>query len=180
MAVIVLDRDGVINYDSKDYIKSPEEFILIPGSLEAIASLFRAGHQIFIATNQSGLARGFFDLPTLSEIHKKLEQPLEKLGAKLSGIFCCPHGPWEDCNCRKPRPGMYQAISGLCSVPATEMYCVGDSLRDIQAARAVGATAVLVLTGNGKKVSEKEIKGIMIFDDLLAFSKHFLESKKLA
>jgi len=177
MAVIVLDRDGVINYDSKNYIRSPEEFILIPGSLEAIASLFRAGHQIFIATNQSGLARGLFDLSILSKIHKKLEQQLDRLDAKLSGIFFCPHGPWEDCNCRKPRPGMYQAISEFCSISTTEMYCVGDSLRDIQAAGAVGATTILVLTGNGKKVLEEGIEGIMIFDDLLAFSKHFLESK---
>ncbi len=180
MSVIILDRDGVINYESRDYIKNPSEWIPIPGSLEAIATLTQANHRVVIATNQSGLARGLFEVVDLEAIHRKMERLVSELGGHIETIVYCPHGPWDDCHCRKPRPGLLLAIAQSLGVSLAGVPCVGDSLRDIQAAQAVGANPVLVLTGNGpatfKKLKEtKQLKNISVFADLHTFTVSFLQ-----
>jgi D-glycero-D-manno-heptose 1,7-bisphosphate phosphatase len=149
MQLVILDRDGVINEDSPAYVKSPEEWIPIPGSLEAIARLHRAGWHVVVATNQSGIARRLFDPDTLVRIHEKMRRCVAEAGGHIEAIFFCPHGPHDDCNCRKPRPGLLLDIArrlriGLQGVPA-----IGDSLNDVDAARAAGAYPILVKTGKG-------------------------------
>lgn len=177
MALIILDRDGVINYDSAQYVKSPAEWQPIPGSLEAMARLYQAGHRLIIATNQAGLAHGLFDIGTLIQIHAKLEQQLATLGGRVDAIFFCPHGPWENCNCRKPRPGMYLEIAQRLAMRLEGVACVGDSVRDLQAARAAGGKPVLVLTGNGPETlgAAEEIKDVAIYSDLSHFAASFFD-----
>lgn len=149
----ILDRDGVINEDSKAYIKAPEEWLPIPGSLEAIAQLNHHGYRVAIATNQSGIARGLFSIDSLNAIHHKLHVELSRIGGYVDGIFFCPHGPNDQCECRKPAPGLYEAIarrfdrSDLRGVPI-----IGDSLRDMEASFRVGGRSILVKTGNGRRV----------------------------
>lgn len=149
--MIILDRDGVINFDSSEYIKSPDEWHAIPGSLEAIASLNRAGFQVIIATNQSGVARGYYNLATLDEIHEKLMAELAAVGGYVEEIFFCPHHPDERCNCRKPKPGLFQQIQKKYEVDLQDVYFVGDSFTDVLVAKAVGCKFMMVLTGNGAR-----------------------------
>lgn len=167
---IILDRDGVINYDSDDYIKNPEEFVFIPGSLEAMVRLHRAGYRIAVATNQSGVARGYFDLATLQAIHDKLLNALAGQGAELAGIFYCPHGPQDECECRKPKPGLLQQIATVFELDLSGVPAVGDSLRDLQAARVVGARPILVRSGKGERTLAKGegLEGVAVYDDLAA------------
>lgn len=167
--LIILDRDGVINFESPDYIKSPEEWIPISGSIEAIAKLSQAGHTIVIATNQSGLARGLYDLAMLDRIHQKMIDLVEKCGGKISKIYFCPHHPDDNCDCRKPKPGMLLQIMKDFSVAADQIIFIGDSVRDYEAARAVGCAFMLVMTGNGRDAIKK-IDGIpvSVFPDLLS------------
>jgi D-glycero-D-manno-heptose 1,7-bisphosphate phosphatase len=148
---IILDRDGVINEDSDAYIKSPDEWLPIPGSLDAIARLKRAGFRVVVATNQSGVARGYFDLSMLQQIHRKMLDLLQQAGGHLDGIFFCPHGPDDHCDCRKPRTGLFQQIAEQFRIDLTGIPAIGDSLRDLQAAEEVGAQPILVLTGKGEK-----------------------------
>jgi D-glycero-D-manno-heptose 1,7-bisphosphate phosphatase len=155
MKTVILDRDGVINQDSDAYIKSADEWIAIPGSLEAIARLSQSGYQVVVATNQSGLARGLFDQATLDAIHQKMESAIKAHGGKLDGIYYCPHGPDDGCGCRKPEPGLLVQIGQDLSIDLTQTTVVGDSLRDLQAAAAVGAKPVLVLTGKGVKTMDQ-------------------------
>lgn len=168
--LVILDRDGVINRDSDEFIKSVEEFIFLPGSLEAIAQLNRAGYRVAIATNQSGIARGYYDAETLSAMHQKLAAALAPLGGHIEVIAYCPHGPDDHCDCRKPKPGLLEQIalhldSSLIGVPV-----VGDSLRDLQAARRVGATPILVRTGKGERTLAKGegLDGVPVYADLAA------------
>ena len=149
--LIVLDRDGVINYDSDQFIKSPEEWRAVPGSLEAIARLNHAGYRVVVATNQSGIGRGLFDMAMLNSIHEKMHKALGHAGARLDAIFFCPHTADAKCECRKPKPGMLAEIGKRFNSELTGVPCVGDSLRDLQAAEAVGAQPMLVLTGKGEK-----------------------------
>src|SRR3954468_2996285 len=151
MKLIILDRDGVINHDSADYIKSADEWIPIDGSIDAIARLYRAGFTVVVATNQSGLARSKFDLDDLEAMHEKLTQLVEEQGAELGAIFYCPHHPDDKCKCRKPMPGMIDAIEAEFNISAEGFYFVGDSLRDLQAAVTKGCKPILVKTGNGEK-----------------------------
>lgn len=151
MKLVILDRDGVINQDSAAFIKHPDEWIALPGSLDAIARLSRANWRVVIASNQSGLARGLFDMQGLNAIHAKLRREVVQAGGMIDAIFVCPHGPNDGCDCRKPKPGMFRDIArrydmGLKGVPA-----VGDSLRDLQAAAQAGCSPWLVMTGNGQK-----------------------------
>lgn len=155
MPFIILDRDGVINYNSREYIKSPDEWEAIPGSLEAIATLNRAGYRVIIVTNQSGVARGFYDIETLDSIHEKLTDELSSVGGYVEEIFFCPHHPEEACHCRKPKPGLFQEIQKKYDIDLKTTYFVGDSLSDIQAAQLSGCKPILVLTGNGKETLEK-------------------------
>lgn len=152
MKLIILDRDGVINFDSFGYIKSPEEFHPIPGSLEAIAELNRAGYHVVIATNQSGVARGLYDLETLDRIHEKLTRELAAVGGYIDEIFFCPHHPDEACSCRKPQPGLFYRIRDKYSIDLSETFFIGDTATDVEVALAVGCKPLLVLTG---KIGEK-------------------------
>ena len=149
--LIVLDRDGVINQDSDQFIKSPEEWRPVPGSLEAIARLNHAGYRVVVATNQSGIGRGLFDMAMLNAIHAKMHKALGHVGARLDAVFFCPHTADARCECRKPKPGMLAEIGRRFNAELTGVPCVGDSLRDLQAAHAAGAQPILVLTGKGEK-----------------------------
>ncbi|AUL48283.1 D-glycero-beta-D-manno-heptose-1,7-bisphosphate 7-phosphatase [Bordetella trematum] len=151
MKLIILDRDGVINRDSDAFVKSPEEWVALPGSLEAIARLSQSGWTVAIATNQSGLARGLFDMNTLNAIHAKLHREVAALGGDVDAIFLCPHGPDDGCVCRKPLPGMMHDIARRYDISLAGVPAVGDSLRDLQASAQAGCTPWLVLTGNGEK-----------------------------
>ncbi len=178
MKFIILDRDGVINEDSDDYIKSPEEFIPIEGSLAAIAKLKQAGYRIVVATNQSGIARELYDLDTLHRIHDKLNRLLQNEGTHLDGIFYCPHGPDDDCHCRKPKPGMYLDIAKRFDVDLSEVTVVGDSLRDLQAAITVNAKPILVKTGKGERTIKnhaKEISDIPVYNSLADYVNTIVE-----
>lgn len=171
-AVVVLDRDGVINEDSPDYIRSPAEWIPIPGSLEAIARLHRAGFVIVIATNQSGVGRGLFTIDTLWDIHRSMLAQIAAAGGYVQKIFFCLHTPEDGCDCRKPRPGLlYQAAEYL-ACGLDNMVFIGDSARDLEAARAAGVQSMLVRTGNGRR-TEAELDASLlppVYDDLLACS----------
>lgn len=179
MQLIILDRDGVINEDSDDYIKSPDEFKPIPGSLEAISRLNHAGYLVMIVTNQSGIARGYFDMDTLNQIHDKLKRQLSGLGGRIDGIFFCPHGPDDHCRCRKPEPGLFEEIAQRLDIELDGVPAVGDSLRDLQAAQQVGASPVLVRTGKGERTLAKGegLDGIPVFDDLGSYVDYLLEGQ---
>ncbi|OUD12503.1 D-glycero-beta-D-manno-heptose 1,7-bisphosphate 7-phosphatase [Thioflexithrix psekupsensis] len=169
--LVILDRDGVVNYDSANYIKSAEEWHAIPGSLEAIARLNQAGYRIVIATNQSGLSRGLFTPDDLTEIHLKMHRELAAVGGHIEAIFFCPHADTEQCQCRKPKPGLLHDIANRLGLSLSGVYLVGDALRDLQAAIVAGARPVLVLTGKGRKtLADLEgFKDVLIYDDLAAF-----------
>jgi len=151
MKLAILDRDGVINRDSPDFVKSPDEWLALPGALAAIARLTQAGWRVVVATNQSGLARGLFDMTTLNAIHQKLRCELARAGGIIDAFFVCPHGPADACNCRKPLPGLFQQIARRYDTKLVGVPAVGDSLRDLQAAHALGCQPWLVQTGNGVK-----------------------------
>lgn len=179
MKLIILDRDGVINYDSDEYIKSPEEFIPIPGSLEAIARLNKAGYCVTVATNQSGIARGYYSEDTLAQMHAKLDHLLQEVGGKIDAIYFCPHGPQDQCDCRKPKPGLLKQILNAYNVQGANVTVIGDSLRDLQAAITVGAKPILVKTGKGEQTIAKlaeqpELAQVPIYDDLNSAVDHLL------
>lgn len=153
MKLVILDRDGVVNYDSAEFIKKPQEWKPIPGSLEAIARLNQAGYRVVIATNQSGVGRGLLDMATLSAIHDKMHKALAQFGGRIDAVFYCPHAQDADCSCRKPKPGLYEDIARRFNVDLTGVPSIGDSLRDLQAAAQVGALPILVLTGKGQKTA---------------------------
>lgn len=151
MKLIILDRDGVINMDSDHFIKSPDEWKPIPGSLEAIARLNQAGYRVVVATNQSGVGRGLFDMAMLNAIHTKMHKAVAKVGGRIDAVFYCPHAADAKCACRKPLPGMFLEIAERFDTSLIDVPAVGDSLRDLQAAAAVGARPLMVLTGKGEK-----------------------------
>jgi D-glycero-D-manno-heptose 1,7-bisphosphate phosphatase len=151
MKLVILDRDGTINYDSDQYIKSPAEWKPIPGSLEAIARLTQGGWRCVVATNQAGIARGLFDMATLNAIHAEMHRAVAQAGGRIDAIFFCPHAAEADCECRKPKPGLLREIGARMDVELQGVPMVGDALRDLQAAAAVGCRPFLVLTGKGKK-----------------------------
>ncbi len=178
MKLIILDRDGVINQDSDNFIKTVDEFIPLPGSVEAIARLNQAGYRVAIATNQSGIARGYYDIDTLNAMHNKLRSELASHGGSIDMIAFCPHGPNDNCNCRKPKPGMYNAIAQRFDISLQDVPVIGDSLRDLQAAQEVGACPILVKTGKGERTIAKGegLEGIPVYDDLSAAVSALLES----
>ena len=151
MKLIILDRDGVVNFDSDQFIKSPDEWKPIPGSLEAIARLNQAGYRVVLATNQSGIGRGLFDMATLNTIHDKMHKALAQAGGRIDALFFCPHTADSKCDCRKPKPGMFEEISKRFNIELAGVPAIGDSLRDLQAAAAMGAQPILVRTGKGEK-----------------------------
>ncbi|WIO74334.1 D-glycero-beta-D-manno-heptose 1,7-bisphosphate 7-phosphatase [Porticoccaceae bacterium LTM1] len=179
--LIILDRDGVINEDSDAYVKSVEEWIPLPGSIEAIARLSQAGYQIAIATNQSGLGRGYFQPADLEAMHNKLLSLLSGAGGELAGIFFCPHAPEDNCQCRKPLPGLVDDIEQTLGVSVIDAPIVGDSLRDLEAGVARGCKPILVRTGKGEKSeaklkahSDPRISNAPVFDDLAAVADYLL------
>ena len=151
MRLVILDRDGVINYDSAKFIKHPDEWRPIPGSLDAIARLTQSGWRVVVATNQSGVGRGLLDMASLNAIHAKMHKAVNHAGGRVEAVFYCPDTDESDSPCRKPNPGMFHAIAERLNVALDEAPCVGDSLRDLQAAAAAGAQPILVLTGKGRK-----------------------------
>jgi D-glycero-D-manno-heptose 1,7-bisphosphate phosphatase len=151
MKLVILDRDGVINHDSASFIKNPNEWVPIPGSLEAIALLNQSGYRVAIATNQSGIARGLFDMATLNTIHDKMHKALAQVGGRVDAVFYCPHSADDHCNCRKPKTGMIVDIARRFSVDLKGVPAVGDALRDLQAFADAGCQPILVRTGKGEQ-----------------------------
>lgn len=181
MKLIILDRDGVINHDRDDFVKSADEWQPIEGSLDAIAFLTQAGYRLAVATNQSGLARGYFTMTTLNEMHSKMHKLVQQTGGEISGIWFCPHTADQGCACRKPKPGMVEDILRRFNAQAEDTYLVGDSLRDLEAIAAVGGKPVLVKTGKGMKTLEKEAdrlpENTLVFENLLDFSQFLIQQK---
>ncbi len=168
--LIILDRDGVINFDSDQFIKNPEEWKPIPGSLEAIARLCQADYRVVVATNQSGIGRGLFDMPTLNAIHDKMHKACAQVGGRIDAVFFCPHTSDSNCGCRKPKSGMLEEIATRYGVNLKGVPAVGDSLRDLEAAARLEAQPILVLTGKGIKTQAKGDlpEGTLIYPDLAA------------
>jgi D-glycero-D-manno-heptose 1,7-bisphosphate phosphatase len=171
--LVILDRDGVINRDSREFVKNTDEWVPLPGSIGAIAEMSRAGYTVAVASNQSGLARGLFDRNALRAMHRKLRRLVAAEGGRIDRIVVCPHGPDEHCHCRKPKPGLLQRLARHYETTLESVPVVGDSLRDLQAAAAAGAKPVLVRTGNGEATASRlpdNLDSVPIFDDLAAFA----------
>ncbi|WP_035055919.1 D-glycero-beta-D-manno-heptose 1,7-bisphosphate 7-phosphatase [Andreprevotia chitinilytica] len=177
MKLLILDRDGVINEDRDDFVKSPDEWSPIPGSLEAIGELTRAGWIVVVATNQSGVGRGLFDVDTLNRIHAKMHRAAQEFGGHIDAVFFCPHKPDAGCDCRKPLPGMIHDIAKRFHADLQGTWMVGDSLRDLQAFAAAGGRPALVLTGNGSQTQEGGYlpEGTAVFDNLAQFTAFLLK-----
>jgi D-glycero-D-manno-heptose 1,7-bisphosphate phosphatase len=178
--LVVLDRDGVINQDSDGFIRSSAEWHAIDGSLEAIALLGAHGFTVAVATNQSGLARGLFDLPALNQIHGTLVDAVEAAGGHIDRIVFCPHGPDEGCDCRKPAPGLLRQLAEHYGVSLDDVPFIGDSLSDLEAARSVGARGLLVRSGKGRateKAFGDSASGFEVFDDLLHAARCLVSEK---
>ncbi len=176
MKLIILDRDGVLNQDRDDFVKSEDEWIPLPGSMDAVALFKQAGYTVVIATNQSGIGRRYFSMQDLNEMHEKMHRLANEAGGSIDGIWFCPHTDADRCSCRKPKPGMVEDILNRFNTSARGVYLVGDSLRDLQAIDAVGGLPVLVLTGKGKKTLAAGglPENTQVFDDLLSFAQHLI------
>jgi D-glycero-D-manno-heptose 1,7-bisphosphate phosphatase len=176
MNLVILDRDGVINEDSEEFIRSADEWYPIEGSLEAIANLNQNGLRVVIASNQSGIGRGLFDVAALNDIHAKMHRELADVGGRVDAIFFCPHTPEDQCDCRKPKPGLFTQIAGRMGVDLSHTWTVGDSLRDLVAGHAAGCRVILVKTGKGEKtLAEGDLpQGTLVFANLAAAVEHIL------
>lgn len=178
MAYVLLDRDGVINEDSEAFIKSPSEWIPIPGSLEAIALLNRHGYRVAVITNQSGIARGLYDQTTLARIHAKMLDRAQQAGGSIEAIYYCPHGPHDGCTCRKPKAGLLKALAQAKGIDLIGTPLIGDSWRDMQAARAVGARPLLVRTGKGEKTLKNHPElDVSVFQNLYEAAKYLIATQ---
>ncbi len=178
MKLLILDRDGVINYDSDAYIKTLEEWIPLPGAVEAIAQLSKAGWTVAVATNQSGLARGYYSEAVLTSMHDRLGELVAEQGGELGLVLHCPHGPNDGCSCRKPKPGMLLTIAAHYHTDLAGVWFVGDSRGDLEAAVAVDCQPVLVKTGKGEKTLGTVLPtGTLIFDDLAAVAAQLLHTQ---
>ena len=185
MKLVILDRDGTINEDRDDFVKSADEWVPLPGALEAIARLNHAGWHTVVATNQSGLGRGTFDMATLNAMHTKMNQMLAKQGGRIDAVFFCPHAPQDACNCRKPLPGLFEQIGERFGVSLSDVPAVGDTLRDLQAGAAVGCQPHLVRTGKGERMTDAQIEalcaqvpGTVVHADLAAFAEHLIREER--
>lgn len=178
MKLVILDRDGVINYDSEKYIKTPDEWEVIPGSLEAIANLSQQGFKVVVCTNQSGISRGLFTMSDLNEIHNKMHKLVDHAGGTIAAITFCPHKTEDNCECRKPKPGMILDICERFNIDdISPIIMVGDSIRDLEAIYTAGGIPALVKTGNGKKTLAKEKipPGTLVFENLLEASDYIID-----
>ncbi len=174
MKLIILDRDGTINSDSDDFVKTPEEWVPLPGALEAIARLNHDGWHVVLASNQSGLGRGLFDVSALNAMHAKMNKLLAALGGRIDAVFYCPHTAEEDCACRKPKPGLFEQIGSRFGMQLAGVPAVGDAVRDAVASAAAGCEPHLVLTGKSARYSAEMLpdglpKGTLVHADLSAF-----------
>lgn len=178
--LVILDRDGVINADSDSFIKSPEEWVAIPGSLEAIARLNQAGYRVVVASNQSGIGRGLFDMATLNAMHAKMQRAAAAVGGRIDAVFFCPHTAEDQCECRKPKPGLLKMIVERYEIDPSTTPVVGDSLRDLQAGAALGFPAHLVLTGKGGKTLAAGglPDGTRVHENLKAFALTYLAEQE--
>lgn len=183
--LIILDRDGTINEDRDDFVKSPDEWVPLPGALEAIARLNHAGWHTVVATNQSGLGRGTFDMATLNAMHAKMNQLLAKQGGRIDAVFFCPHTPEDGCACRKPLPGLFEQIGARFGVELNDVPVVGDALRDLQAGVAVGCRPHLVRTGKGAQLDQAQVEalcaqvpGTRVHADLAAFAEYMIRTER--
>lgn len=181
MKLVIIDRDGTINEDRDDYVKSVDEWVPIPGSLEAIAQLSQAGWQVVVATNQSGLGRGLFDMAALNAMHARMHRAVTQLGGRIEAVFFCPHTPEDHCQCRKPQPGLFRTIGERFGVPLAGVSMAGDMPRDLLAGAAMGCEPHLVRTGQGAALTEGEIAklhaqvpGLRVHADLAAFADHLV------
>lgn len=183
MKFVILDRDGVINEDSDNYIKSPAEWIPIDGSAQAIAQLHHAGFTVVVATNQSGVGRGYYSLDTLAAIHRKMEDHVRAAGGEIAAIFFCPHAPEDLCACRKPKPGLLDQINQHFNIDIQGAPVVGDSLRDLESGIARGCKPILVRTGKGRRTLAKglpeALADVPVYDSLLDFTEHFLSREPI-
>jgi D-glycero-D-manno-heptose 1,7-bisphosphate phosphatase len=175
MKLVILDRDGTINVDSDEFIKSPDEWQPLPGALEAIARLNHAGWHIAVASNQSGLGRGLFDVASLNAIHQKMHKAVASMGGRIDAVFYCPHTPDEGCQCRKPLPGLFEQIGERFGVDLKATPVVGDTPRDLQAGVAVGCQPHLVLTGKAASLRGQALPAeypahTVVHEDLAAFA----------
>lgn len=180
VALVILDRDGVINRESREFVKSAEEWLPIAGSIEAIGRLTRAGYTVAVASNQSGLARGLFDVPALDAMHAKLGELVAAAGGAVDMIVFCPHGPDDGCDCRKPKPGLLLQLARHYETDLTGVPVIGDSLRDLEAALAVGARPILVRTGNGAQAETRlpeDFGAIEVHDDLASAADSLIRSR---
>ena len=179
MKLVILDRDGTINCDSDDFVKTPDEWLPLPGALDAIARLNHAGWHVVIASNQSGLGRGLFDVESLNAMHAKMHKLLAVQGGRIDAVFYCPHTAEENCHCRKPQPGLYEQIGARFGMPLKGVPAVGDALRDVLAAAAAGCEPHLVLTGKSEKhrglaAPASLPAGTLVHQDLAAFADFIL------
>lgn len=172
---VILDRDGTINVDSDQFVKSADEWLPLPGSLEAIAELNRHGYKVVVITNQSGVARGLFDLATLDAMHDKMRRMLAEIGGQIEAVYFCPHGPNEHCLCRKPKPGLFKIFARDKQVDLKTVYSIGDSYRDIEASQAADARPILVKTGKGNQTIKKHPHlNLPIFENLYDAAKYIV------
>jgi D-glycero-D-manno-heptose 1,7-bisphosphate phosphatase len=184
MKLVILDRDGTINEDSADFVKTVDEWTPLPGALDAIARLNHAGWHVVIASNQSGLGRGLFDVSTLNAMHAKMHKLLAAVGGRVDAVFYCPHGPDEACRCRKPEPGLFEQIGERYGLDLHDVPVVGDSARDVVAGVAAGCEPHLVLTGKGAPYRGRSLpdtfpKATRVHADLAAFA-DFLIAREVA
>lgn len=180
MKLVILDRDGVINEDSDEFVKSPHEWQPIPRSLEGMARLYHAGYRLVVATNQSGIARGLFDFDALAAIHDKMQRLLGEFGGRTDGIFFCPHAPEDHCECRKPGIGLLRDIARRFQIDLSRVAVIGDKASDVQAARAGGGRPVLVRTGHGAELVDNDhglLTGVPVFEDLGAAADAIVDGK---
>lgn len=185
LKLVILDRDGTINEDSDEFVKSPDEWLPLPGALEAIARLNHAGWHVVVASNQSGLGRGLFDVSTLNAMHAKMHKLLAGVGGRVDAIFYCPHGPEDACRCRKPEPGLFEQIAERFGVDLRHVPAVGDSARDILAGVAVGCEPHLVLTGKGAAYRGRSLPDSFpaqtrVHADLAAFADFLISRETVA
>lgn len=185
--LIILDRDGTLNEDRDDYVKSPDEWVPLPGAMEAIARLNQAGWRVVLATNQSGLGRGLFDMATLNAIHLKMNRTLAQHGGRIDAVFFCPHAPGEGCRCRKPLPGLFEEIGQRYGVDLAQVPVVGDALRDLEAGAAAGCPTHLVQTGksaelgaDGRASLVEKVPGTRVHADLAAFADWLIRHERAA
>ncbi|MGM9487081.1 D-glycero-beta-D-manno-heptose 1,7-bisphosphate 7-phosphatase [Ideonella sp. YS5] len=182
--LVILGRDGILNRFREDHVKEPAEWESIPGALEAVAKLNHSGWHVVVATNQSGIGRGMIDMAAVNAVHLQMMKLLAAKGGRIDAVFFCPHTPEDNCECRKPLPGMMRDIAERYGVDLEDVPMVGDTLRDLQAARAAGCPPHLVRTGRAAHLTEEElapwlaaVPGMVVHDDLAAFASHLLQQE---